>query len=287
MIPTRVELAHDASALVGESPTWDATRRQLLWVDIPRHRLHRFDPQTERDTYRTFDGPVSAIAPTRDGGLVLGIGHTLCVTPSPEGTPTPLVTLPTGRRINDGGCDPAGRFFAGTLCGQSATCGLYRLDRRDDTWTATTVVAGVCVSNGFDWSPDGARLYYVDTPTLRIDQFDYDPATGSPSGRRPFADLADSGGRPDGLTVDADGGVWVALTRAAQIRRYDADGVLDAVHHLPVPRVTSLAFGGDRLDELYVTTARDPDGPDRQPLAGALFVLRPSVTGRRPTPWLG
>jgi sugar lactone lactonase YvrE len=140
----------------------------------------------------------------------------------------------------------------------------------------------VTVSNGLGWSPDGTVLYYIDTPTLRIDRFAWDLDAVVPHDRRVLADVSDAPGRPDGLTVDADGCVWVALIRGGELRRYTPDGRLDRTVALPVSHPTSVAFGGPDLAEVYVTSARDALTAEQranQPLAGRLLRLSPGVRG--------
>jgi sugar lactone lactonase YvrE len=203
----------------------------------------------------------------------------------PDGTRHTLATLEPGlpdNRLNDAKCDPAGRLWAGTMAMSEAQPdgALYRIDGDGVT---ERVVSGLTVSNGLDWSPDATRMYLNDSPTRRVDVFDHDPATGAVSGRRPFARIDPGGGFPDGLTVDAEGGVWVALFAGGQVRRYSPEGTLDAVVPLPVTNVTSLTFGGPDRADLFVTTAKhhlDPAQRAAQPLAGAVFVLRPGVRGR-------
>lgn len=273
-----IEPVLTGQAELGEGPVWDARDGVLLWLDILRSEVHRFDPGSGVDTAETYAEPVTAVVPSAIGAPVAAIGSHVARLDHPGDT---LATLPTGDRANDGACDPAGRFLVGTLTGRQVpgACALYRVD---GPGRVTAVVPGVTVSNGLDWSPAGDRMYFTDTPTRRVDVFDYDPATGSVAGRRVFADLADAPGRPDGLTVDSLGGVWVALVRGGQIRRYDEHGRLDAVIALPASRVTSCAFGGPRLDELYVTSGRfDMSDAERaqEPLGGALFRLRPGVAG--------
>jgi sugar lactone lactonase YvrE len=156
---------------------------------------------------------------------------------------------------------------------------LYRLDQGG---TLTPVVPGVTVSNGIGWSPDGSRMYYADSPARQIDMFDYVPATGEVFERRVFADLSRAEGFPDGLTVDADGCVWVAMWGGGALRRFTPYGQQDAVVPLPVSRPTSCAFGGPEMSELYVTTASiDLTDAERaaQPLAGRLLRLRPGPVG--------
>ncbi|AXK37025.1 SMP-30/gluconolactonase/LRE family protein [Streptomyces armeniacus] len=287
-----VETVVAGGALLGEAPVWDADAGVLRWVDILRHEIHRFDPRTGRDTAERVGGPVAALAPAAGGGLLAAVGDTVRLLPGdgarqPYGSGHPLARLPTGDRANDGKCDPYGRFLVGTLTERKdpGACALYRLDGPD---RVTPVISGVTVSNGLDWSPDGTRLYFADTPTLAVDVLDYDPECGLATGRRPFADLRDAPGRPDGLTVDAEGGVWVALVRGGEVRRYTADGRLDEVVRLPARLVTSCAFGGPELAELYVTSGRfgmTDDEVAREPAAGALFRIRPGVRGRQAHAW--
>jgi sugar lactone lactonase YvrE len=183
--------------------------------------------------------------------------------------------------MNDGACDRAGRFFAGTMAEDEATPAgaLYRLD---PDHVVTRLVAGVTVSNGIGWSPDERLMYYVDSPTRRVDVFDYDPATGAIEGRRPFASLPPGDAVPDGLTVDAEGGVWVALWGGSAVHRYDRAGRLDRVLEIPSVNVTSCAFGGAGLDQLYVTAAAGPGETE-----GALYRWPAGVPGQPAHPYRG
>jgi sugar lactone lactonase YvrE len=150
---------------------------------------------------------------------------------------------------------------------------VYRLD---PDLSMRVELEGVTVSNGLDWSPDGARAYYNDTDTHRTDTFDYDSASGL-SGRRPFADAGE--GHPDGLTVDAEGGVWVAMNGSGAVHRYTPQGALDAVVEVDARKVTACTFGGQALDRLFVTTSRENLEPGEDPQAGSLFWVTPGVTG--------
>ena len=152
---------------------------------------------------------------------------------------------------------------------------LYRLD---PDLSVVVVLDGVTISNGVDWSPDGSRAYYTDTETYRIDVFDYDAAAGL-TRRRRFAEIPSDVGRPDGLTVDAQGGVWVAVNRGGAVRRYTSDGHPDEVIEVPARKVTACAFGGPGLDELFITTSREGLAADDDPLAGALFRVVPGARG--------
>jgi sugar lactone lactonase YvrE len=158
------------------------------------------------------------------------------------------------------------------------TPGAAALYRLDPDGTTRVVLEGVTISNGLDWCPDGSRAYYNDTETLRVDVFDYDSAAGL-SNRRAFVHVPRGHGRPDGLTVDAEGGVWVALNQSGTVRRYTPDGLADAVVEVPARQVTACAFGGERLDQLYITTSRENVPPGDDPLAGSLFRAEVGVRG--------
>jgi sugar lactone lactonase YvrE len=184
-------------------------------------------------------------------------------------------------RFNDASVDPVGRIWVGTMHieEEDARCELYRLDPGG---VLTVVADGVTISNGIGWSPDGSRMYYVDSPTKRIDVFDYDAATGEATRQRVFADLSGFSGVPDGLTVDLDGYVWVAMFGGGVLRRFAPSGDQDAVVPLPVTYPTSVAFGGPDLSDLYVTTSRrdlSPSQAEAEPLAGRLLTLRPGPAG--------
>jgi len=276
----------DVTAVLGEGPYWVPEDDCLLWVDIPKGRLHRtYFPSGETVTLDL--GAVSAAFPAVGGGILTAGGSRLTLRLPPERGvqwTTRLVAEVPAReavRFNDAGVDPAGRVWVGSMhTGETQTLGeLYRLD---SAGTLTTVLKGVTVSNGLGWSPDGTRMYYVDSPTKRVDVFDYDPSRGEASGRRPFADLSAFEGIPDGLTVDADGCVWVAIWGGGVLRRLAPDGTQDAVLQVPVSQPTSCAFGGPGMTDLYVTTAKiglTEEQLKAQPLAGRLLRLHPGPVG--------
>lgn len=276
----------DVTAMLGEGPYWVPEDDCLLWVDAHGGQLHRtYFPSGETVTLDV--GVVSAAFPAVGGGILTVGGNRLTLRMPPgqggQWTTRLIAEVPAREavRFNDAGVDPAGRVWVGSMhTGESQPLGeLYRLD---GAGTATTVVKGVTVSNGLSWSPDGARLYYADSPTKRVDVFDYDPATGEAAGRRVFADLSAFDGVPDGLTVDADGCVWVAIWGGGVLRRFAPDGSQDAVVGVPVSQPTSCAFGGPGMTDLYVTTAKvGLTGGElaAQPLAGRLLRLRPGPVG--------
>jgi sugar lactone lactonase YvrE len=280
-----VELVLDARADLGEGPRWDAGRQQLFWVDIMRGLVHAFSPSSRACRSVAVDRPVGALALSSDGSLVLAVVDGFARLDLDAQRIEMLASVEADRsenRMNDGACDAAGRFWAGTMALdlKSPTGTLYRLD---PDRSVHAMVSGVTVSNGVDWSLDGRRMYYVDSPTRRVDVFDFDAATGSIANRRRLAEIREGAGFPDGLTVDAEGCVWVALWGGSALHRYDPDGRLERVVPLPVLHPTSCAFGGPALDELYVTSAScelSPDEKRAQPQAGGLFRLRPGVAGR-------
>jgi sugar lactone lactonase YvrE len=261
----------DVTAALGEGPYWVPEDDCLLWVDIEGARLHRtYFPS--RETVTDSPGPVSAAFPAVGGGILIAGGAALTLLFPAERD---------GIRFNDAGVDPAGRVWVGSMhTAEAAPLGeLYRLDAGG---RLNPVVTNVTVSNGLGWSPDGSRMYYADSPLGRVDVFDYDPATGEAFARRAFADLSEAEGVPDGLTVDADGCVWVAMWGGSALRRFTPEGQLDAVLPVPVSQPTSCAFGGPDFADLYITSARvglTDEQLAAQPLAGRLLQVRPGPVG--------
>ncbi len=188
-----------------------------------------------------------------------------------------LFSTTDGVRMNEGGCDPDGRFYCGSMAYDKSegAAALYRLD---PDRSVHTILEGVTISNGLEWSPDGTRAYYDDTATGHVAIFDYDRDSGL-TGRRKLVSIPADIGRPDGLTVDAEGGVWVALNKGGAVHRYTADGALDEVVQLPTPMVTACTFGGQHLDELFITTSREGLAPGDDPVAGSLFRAAVGVRG--------
>jgi sugar lactone lactonase YvrE len=263
------EVAVQAEAELGEGPTWDAAGGRLLWIDILRSRIHTYDPVSGRRTVRTTPQHIGAVKPRAGGGLVLNLRDGVGLL-DPDDTFRWLhhEAVP-GRRANDAAVAPDGSLWAGTMRYDEAPGG-GTLSRFTGDGTVDLILDDVTVSNGTGWSPDGRLMYYVDSPTRRVDVFDH--ADGGVVDRRPFAEIEDGAGFPDGLTVDAEGCVWVALWDGAAVRRYTPSGELDRVIELPVPRVTACAFAGPDLTDLYITTAR-VGLTSPLPLSGSLLVV--------------
>ncbi|MEU0645898.1 SMP-30/gluconolactonase/LRE family protein [Streptomyces umbrinus] len=282
------EVAVQAEAALGEGPTWDAGAQRLIWIDILGSRVHTFDPVSGRRTVMATEQHVGAAKPRVGGGLVVNLRDGVGLYgPGGEssgdsgdsgdsgGSSGPgdfrwlhREVVP-GRRANDAAVAPDGALWAGTMRYDEAPGG-GTLSRVAPDGTVETVLDDVAVSNGTGWSPDGRLMYYIDSPTRRIDVFDFDGQ--QVGGRRQLAAIEEGNGFPDGLTVDADGCVWVALWDGGAVRRYTPDGKLDRVVELPVPRPTACAFGGADLTDLYITTARTGlTAP--HPLSGSVLVI--------------
>jgi sugar lactone lactonase YvrE len=273
----RAEQLTDSVAYHGEGPVWSTRWGGLRWVDMLAGDVLSLRPDGGVDR-RHVGAVAAALRPRSRGGAVIGVERGFALE-EPDGTLTTLAELWTdpGIRMNEGGCDPDGRFYCGSMA-YAKTPGAAALYRLDADGVTSVVFEHVTISNGLEWSPDGLRAYYNDTHTWRVDVFDYDRDSGL-TNRRAFVEVPDGAGRPDGLTVDAEGGVWVALNHSGTVRRYAPDGSVDAVVEVPPRQVTACTFGGDRLDQLYITTSREnlPSGAD--PLAGALFWADVGVRG--------
>jgi sugar lactone lactonase YvrE len=278
-----LRVALDARDELGEGPLWDDRTGELLRVDITRGRIHAWTPASDEARVHELGGEVSAVVPrAHASGWIVTIDRRLVLR---DGTlERALVEVEHDRadnRFNDCKCDPQGRLWAGTMS-KSRTPGAGALYRLTADGELERMVAGTTISNGLAWSPSGERMYFVDSTTQRIDVFDFDGAGGAVADRRPFASIGREDGMPDGLTIDAEGGVWVCLFGGAAIRRYAADGALDVAIELPVTNPTSATFGGADLRTLYVTSARHRLSPPRlarEPLAGAVLALEPGVRG--------
>ncbi|HKF16348.1 MAG TPA: SMP-30/gluconolactonase/LRE family protein [Candidatus Dormibacteraeota bacterium] len=279
----QAELVLDAKAELAEGPCWLAERGLLVWVDITAGLVHLFDPLTGADRALEVGQPVGAAVPTDDDRLALAVRDGFALFDLDRAEVELIVEVErdlTGNRMNDGKCDPAGRFWAGTMAldMRAGTGALYRLDAERNV---ELMVPGVSISNGLGWSPDGRLMYYIDSPQRRVDVFDFDARSGSVANRRPFAQV--KGGAPDGMAVDAGGGLWVAIWGAGKVLHFLPDATLSDEIQLPASRVTRCCFGGPELKDLYITSAwqgMTEDQRAREPLAGGIFRSRPGVQGQ-------
>jgi len=270
----RAEQLTGPDAHHGEGPVWWPEWGGLRWVDMLEGAILHLDADGSVSRWQV--GKVAAaFRPRRQGGLVIATERDFVVADAVGGPLRTLATVVTdpALRFNDGTCDPAGRFLCGTMA-YDETPGAGSIHRIAPDGTLDVVLTGATVSNGLEWTGDGTRAFYNDTPTGRIDVFDSD-AAGGLTGRRPFVTV--EGGSPDGLTLDTEGGVWVALWGGGAVHHYDADGALVEVVEVDATNVTACTFGGDALDELFITTSAE--GDDEHAAAGAVFRYAPGVRG--------
>jgi sugar lactone lactonase YvrE len=282
----------DIVAGLGEGVVWDQTRGELLWVDLLAGVLYRGRPgpsSVELLGRLKLGCPLGAVAPATDGGWVVAAGAGFAHL-AEDGALTWIGQPAAGRpelRMNDGACDPAGRFWAGTMAyGETPGAGtLYRLDL---ACTITAVVPATTVSNGIGWSADAKTLWYIDSGERTVDAFDFDMPTGAVSSRRTVVAVAPGDGAPDGLTVDAEDHIWVAMWDGGEVRRYTPGGELVARVRVPVSRPTSCCFGGADLATLFISTAQPAaERQTGEPEAGRLFRADTGVRGVAQSPYLG
>lgn len=274
--PADVHVTSQSVSTLGEGTAWWARLGQLVTVDIAEGRVKYFDPATEAERVVELGGELSAVVPRRSGGKIAAIGHQLRAYDRDgklERTWEAETHL-SSNRFNDCRSDAAGRLWAGTMSKERTPdqAALYRIDEKGEF---TNEISPTTLSNGMGWSVDQALMYFIDSTTYRIDVLDYNIESGAVSGRRPFATIDPTDGLPDGLTVDSDGGVWVALFGGGAVRRYSSAGELTHHINLPVTNPTCPAFGGWELDTLFITSARIKLTDDQLSLepAGALLAV--------------
>ena len=266
----------DPVAFHAEGPVWSARWGGLRWVDMFAGDV--LSLQGDTVSRRHVGTIAAALRPRSTGGAVIALERGFALEDA-AGSITDLGALwdDPGLRMNEGGCDPDGRFYCGSMA-YDQTPGAGALHRLDPDGTVTRVLQNLTISNGLEWSPDGSLAYFNDTPTGRIAVLDYSRESGL-TGLRPFADIPAEAGHPDGLTVDSEGGVWVALYGGSAVRRYTPDGRLDGIVEVGATNVTACTFGGPALRQLFITTSRENLGPGQEPLAGSLFVSEVGVAG--------
>jgi sugar lactone lactonase YvrE len=277
-----VRVVRDSTALLGEAPYWSARDAALWWVDMLAPALHRQHPDSGENATWPLQRLTSVAVPRRRGGFVLARPDGLYLADAP-GEPGARFAHPGAEapdnRYNDGKCDAQGRLWIATL-DPTGKRGQGRLYRVDPDGRSTGIDGGFTVANGLAFSPDGRTLYFAESAQRAILAYDVD-ARGNVKGRRAFATFPE-GVKPDGIAVDAGGGVWVALWDGWRVERLSAEGRVTKSILLPVPRPTSVAFGGAALDTLYVTSARvrlDPGSLAAAPLSGALFAVDAKFRG--------
>lgn len=273
----------DTRATLGEGPIW--LGEKLAWVDIIEKRVYVYNPETGEERRYQLDEMVGTVVPRESGGFVVALEKGMAFLDDETGaveTISGARATSSGTRFNDGKCDPAGRFWAGTmgLGGEPGMGALYVLhpDGRFEK-----KVEPVTISNGICWRADAEVMYYIDTPTQQVVAYEFDNATGAISNPRAVVEIDPSEGGPDGMAIDADGNLWIALWGGSAVVCHDPE-TGKRLHKIEVPasRVTACAFGGADLQDLYITTARvglSPEELEEQPLAGSLFITRAPVRG--------
>lgn len=280
-------------AVLGEGPSWLPAQQALLWVDIESCQVHLFRPSDGQLRSWSMPCHVGVAVPTVKGDFLTATRDGFMRLDPESGQVTPLVDpeahLP-GNRFNDGKCDPQGRFWAGTLS-YSRTPEAASLYRLDPDLTVHRMLDKVTTSNGLAWSLDGTVLFYIDTPTRRVDAFDFDGGTGTIGNRRTVITIPEAMGKPDGMTIDDQGMLWIALWGGWSVTRWDpASGRLLGNVDVPAERTSSCCFGGPQLDTLYITTARTgltEEALIAQPLAGSLFAVQTGHRGLPVVPFAG
>lgn len=277
-----VELAVDMKAALGEGPCWDDQNKLLYWVDIQGMKIHIHNPQDNSNKFIQLKQQIGAIVLRENGGAVVALQNGLYFLDLQTEELT-LITDPEehlpNNRFNDGKCDPAGRFWIGTM-GSAQSASLYTLYPDLELQHKES---NVTISNGLAWSPDQTKMYYIDTPTKQIVSYDYDISSGSISNKQVAITIPDTDGHPDGMTIDAEGNLWIAHWGGFQVSCWNPVTAekLDSIP-IPAPQVTSCTFTGDALDTLYITTARvglDEEALAQSPQAGGLFKVKLNVKG--------
>lgn len=279
----QVRVVADFACHCGENPLWHPTEKKLYWTDIPTGRLFRYDPATEQ-AQQVYEGrPVGGFTFQADGTLLLFRDHgNVVVWQDGKEIRTIIEQIPDeqGTRFNDVFADPEGRVYCGTMPMPKPNERPGRLYRLDPDGSIRVLLEGVGCANGMALTLDEAGLYFTDTKPRTIWCFDYDRQTGELTNQRPFIEVPEGEGGPDGMTLDANGEIWSARWGGAGVFHYDASGRLTEKIDLPANQVTSVIFAGDDLTDMYITSAGAQDKPATGTEAGALFHLKPGVKGR-------
>ncbi len=274
----------DCKARLGESPVWSSAEQVLYWVDIDAPSLNRFDPATGHNHALPMPESIGCFALREQGGFIVALRGGIWLARA-DGTLERQVAKapydPAHHRFNDGRCDRQGRFWAGAM-NEKRDANSAALWRLNADFTLTSMLDDIMVSNGLAWSPDGRTLYHADTPTHTVRAFDFDPATGTPSRPRVFAQWPGETDRPDGGAIDSAGNYWTAFFRGGKVLQLSPEGEMLAEFEVPALCPTMCAFGGPDLCTLYVTSAsnrRPAEELAQYPRSGGIFALRVAIPG--------
>ena len=282
---TEIKVCVDARALVGEGPIWDEEDQVLYWVDILSSKLYSYDPVKGKNKTYDVGQHIGTVVLRKSGGVMLAVKDGFASFDLKTGDlkiiNDPESHLP-GNRFNDGKCDPAGRFWAGTMAYNNPTTqgSLYRMGT---DFEVRKMLGGIGIANGIIWSLDNKTMYYIDSVRYNVRAYDYDIGTGDISNERVVIDVPEGVGLPDGMTIDSEGMLWVAHYGGGRVCRWNPD-TGDLLHsvHLPTSQITACAFGGKKLDTLFITCAAQQMSEadfEREPHAGALFFCKPGFQG--------
>lgn len=281
----KVELVVDAKSTLGEGPHWDRDSRELYWVDIEGKALHVYGRESGANETHQFEQKVSAVIPSQDTRLVLTLQDGIYLYDRDSRELELMAWIESdmpGNRFNDAKCDPRGRLWAGTLdmSFTSFAGSLYMLERGKEPRRVLTEIG---CSNGLAWDERKSAMYFIDTMKNEVYRFQWDTATGMIKDRELVMEWPEGVGAPDGMTIDEEGMLWIAHWGGARVSRWNPDnGQLLSEIHVPALNVTSCVFGGDALDELYITTARTGTSSselERYPHAGGVYMAKPGVRG--------
>ncbi|MDQ0298033.1 sugar lactone lactonase YvrE [Salibacterium salarium] len=278
-------LVVDEKALLGEGPSWDDRKNVLYWVDIMGENIHCYHPESQKNQTIAVGQHPGAVVVHQSNELIAAMQHGFYFVDFEQGTWKAIVdpeeNIPNNR-FNDGKCDPAGRFWAGTMAydKQRDQAFLYCLE---SDYTLSMKLDNIGISNGLAWDLDKNTMYYIDTPTRQVSAFDYDLTSGAISNRRTIITFSEDAGSPDGMTIDSEGMIWIAHYRGWKVSRWNPDNgeCIDEIK-VPASQVTSCVFGGADLKTLYITTARNNlsvEALQREPHAGGLFAIDLDIKG--------
>jgi sugar lactone lactonase YvrE len=281
----QVELVLDSKSDLGEGAIWDHKNEELIWVNITKKILNFYQPKMNHNKEMLTGQMIGTVVPAESGKMIVALENGFYQL-DPETGSKKFIADPEegifGNRFNDGKCDPAGRFWAGTMSktGEKEAGALYRLDTDG---SVTKMIDNVTTSNGIVWSLDHTRMYYIDTPTLKVMAWNYNSETGNISNPQTAVEIPSDMGYPDGMTIDGEGNLWIALWNGSAVGCWNPQsGEFLRKIDVPAKNVTSCAFGDDDLGTLYITTARratSEEELEKFPHAGGVFKIRPGVKG--------
>ena len=280
-----VELVIDSKAELGEGAIWNQETGELIWVNITGKVLNFYNPSTNINKEMFTGQMIGTVVPTETGKVLVALQNGIYYLDPATGTKKLIVDPEedlSDNRFNDGKCDPAGRFWAGTMSTKDVknAGALYRLDSDS---TIHKMVENVSISNGIVWSLDKTKMYYIDTPTQKVMRYNYNNETGEIDNPVVVVEIPNEMGSPDGMTIDANGNIWIALWGGSAVGCWNPEtGELINTIEVPAKNVTSCAFGDNDLGTLYITTARIDTSPEELnnfPGAGGVFRIRPGVKG--------